>query len=385
MSSVSALILADPRCFAPSSDNPYCELARQWIDQPSASQRGAISPELCERYRVALEAARDGEIADSLQAATSPAVYRCLWGSLVRALDGSWRENRVPVARVFAIPLLIVTGGKGDLTVSGVLPDIGGVQRVLEQNGALGPTRNFGLSNALCELETLTRMPLSRIYSIGHDSIRPDSIRPGSIRPGSIAVVAGATTTNIATLDLPPSDLILTGTDESVHLRFLAGAAVTAADAPSFLETGADIGAWGMPLTRELSGQLNVDGLSILPIARPPQDWLSAQISGWRSREELSFQAFVSRVLRRFRAEVGEPEAMIAALDSGTIALRFTSPFIENRIEVHRWNPHALDDVSEIAQGMLDMLAECRVDVEVVPTVVSEQVFAVNAAAGGAH
>ena len=68
---------------------------------------------------------------------------------------------------MFAIPLLIVTGGKGDLTVSGVLPDIGGVQRVLEQNGALGPTRNFGLSNALCELETLTRVPLSRIYSIG--------------------------------------------------------------------------------------------------------------------------------------------------------------------------------------------------------------------------
>jgi hypothetical protein len=376
MSPVSTHILADPRCFAPSSDNPYCGLAQQWIDHPSALQGGAISPELCERYRVALEAADDGEIADSLRAATSPAVYRCLWGSLVRALDGTRRENRVPVARVFAIPLLIVTGGKGDLTVSGVLPDIGGVQRVLEQNGALGPTRNFGLSNALCELETLARMPLSRIYSIGHDSIRP----------GSSAVAAGATTTNISTLDLPPSDLILTGTDESVHLRFLVGAAVTAADVPSFLETGADIGAWGMPLTRELSGQLNVDGLSILPIARPPQDWLSAQVSGWRSREELSFQAFVSRVLRRFRAEVGEPQAAIAALDSGTIGLRFTSPFIENRIEVHRWNPHALDDVSEIAQAMLDMLAECRVDnVEVVPTVVSERVFAVNAAAGDVH
>ena len=376
MRSVSALILADPRCFAPSSDNAYCVLAQQWIEHPSASQNGLVSPELCERYRTALEAARDGEIADSLRAATSPAVYRCLWDSLARALHGNERDNRVPVARVFAIPLLIVTGGKGGLTVSGVLPDIGGVHRVLEQNGALGPTRNFGLSNALCELETMSRMPLSRVYSIGHDLIGP----------GSIGVEAGATTTNIATLDLPPSDLIVTGADESVQLRFLAGAAVTAADAPSFLETGADIGAWGMPLTRELSGQLNIDGLSILPIARPPQDWLSAQVTGWRSREELSFQAFVSRVLRRFRAEVGEPEATIAALDSGTIALRFTSPFIENRIEVHRWTPHALDDVSEIAQGMLDMLTECRVDnVEVVPTVVSEQVFAVNAAEGGVH
>jgi hypothetical protein len=305
-----------------------------------------------------------------LQAATSPATYRCLWASLVRALDGNVGENRNPAARMFAIPLLIVTGGKGDVTVSGVLPDIAGVQRALEQNGALGPMRNFGLSNALCALETVAQVPLSRIYSMAQ----------GSIRAGT-----GATTT-IATLDLPPSDLIVIGADESVHLRFLAGAAVTAADAPSFLETGADVGAWGMPLTRELSGQLKVDGLSILPIARRPQGWLGAQVAGWRSREELSFQVFVSRVLRRFRAEVGEPDATIAPLDSGTIALRLASPFIENRIEIHRWTPHALDDVSEIAQGMLDMLAECRVDnVEVVPRVVSEQAFAVNTAARGSH
>jgi len=369
MSSVSALIIADPRCFAPSSDNPYCGSAQRWIDRPAASEREAVSPELCERYRAALEAADDAEIADSLQAATSPAIYRCLWTSLVRALGGNARENRNPAARMFAIPLLIVTGGKGGLTVPGVLPDIAGVQRVLEQNGALGRTRNFGLSNALCALETVAQMPFSRVYSIGQ---------------GSIGVGAEATT-DVTTLDLPPSDLMVIGADESVHLRFLAGAAVTAADAPSFLETGADIGAWGMPLTRQLSAQLKVDGLSILPIPRPPQDWLSAQVSGWKAREELSFQAFVSRVLKRFRAEVGEPEATIAALDSGTIALRLASPFIENRIEVHRWAPHALDDVCEIAQAMLDMLAECRVDhIEVVPTLVSEQTFA-NPTARPAH
>jgi len=65
--------------------------------------------------------------------------------------------------------------------------------------------------------------------------------------------------------------------------------------------------------------------------------------------------------------------------------LRLASPFIENRIEVHRWAPHALDDVCEIAQAMLDMLAECRVDhIEVVPTLVSEQTFA-NPTARPAH
>jgi hypothetical protein len=141
-----------------------------------------------------------------------------------------------------------------------------------------------------------------------------------------------------------------------------------------------------MPLTRELAGQLGVEGLSILPIARPPQSWLNARVVGIRAREELSLQAFVSRVLRRFRAEIGEPEATIAALDSGTIALRLASPFVEDRVDIHRWTPHWLDDVNEIAQAMLSLLAECRVDnVDVLPTVVPEQAFAIHAAASGAH
>ena len=374
MSSVPPVILADPRCFAPSSHDPYLGVAQQWVNQASAAQRSQVCAELAERYRLALEASRDGEIADSLRAATSPAVYRCLWASLTQALDAGGRAHQGPVTRLFAIPLLIVTGGKAHVTVSGVLPDIAGVQGVLERNGALGPARNFGLSNTLCALEAMERVPLSRVYAMGRGLM------------GLGFGPAGGATTDLAGLDLPPSDLDVTSADEQVHLRFLAGAAVTAADAPSFLETGADIGAWGMPLTREVARQLRVDGLTILPIARPPQAWLTAQVTGRRAREELSFQAFVSRELRRFRAQVGEPEATIAALDGGAIALRFSSPFVEDRVAIHRWPLHWLDDVNEIAQVMLSLLAECRVDdVAVLPTVVSEEAFAINAAASGAH
>ena len=374
MSGVPAVIIADPRCFAPSSANPYIGVAQQWINQTSAAQRGEACPELAECYRLALEGSCDAEIAGSLRAATSPAVYRCLWASLIQALEGGERGNSAPVARLFAMPVLVVTGGRANITVPGVLRDIARVRDVLEQHGALGPVRNFGLSNTLCSLEAMERVSLGRVYAFGQGLMGPGFDR------------MGAATADLVGLDLPPSDLDVTSADEQVHLRFLAGAAVTAADAPSFLETGADIGAWGMPLTRELAGQLGREGLSILPIARPPHSWLNAQVVGWRAREELSLQAFVSRVLRRFRGEIGEPKATIAALDGGTIALRFGSPFVEGRVYIHHWTPHWLDDVNEIALAMLSLLRECRVDnVDVLPTLVPEAVFAVSAAGSGAH
>ena len=100
---------------------------------------------------------------------------------------------------------------------------------------------------------------------------------------------------------------------------------LTPAHAPSFLETGSAIATWGMALTRELSRQLQVDGLSVLPSRARRSHCCARQQSGRRAREELAFQAFVSRVLRRFRAEVGEPEVTVAALDSPAIGVRFAS------------------------------------------------------------
>jgi hypothetical protein len=134
---------------------------------------------------------------------------------------------------------------------------------------------------------------------------------------------------------------------------------VTAADAPSFLETGSAIGNWGMALTRELEVQLRVEGLSLLPIPRPPATLLAAQPIGMTAREELGFQAFVSRSLRRFRSEVGEPDVALASLASGAIGLRFASPFIENRVTVHRRALHASEDFDEVVRAMLALLEEC--------------------------
>jgi hypothetical protein len=180
-------------------------------------------------------------------------------------------------------------------------------------------------------------------------------------------------------LDLSPAEIAVATSDEEVHLRFLLGAVLTAAHAPSFLETGSAIAMWGMALTRELSQQLRVEGLSVLPIPRPPASLLRAPEVGRRAREDLAYQAFVSRALRRFRAEIGEPDVTVAALDSAAIGVRFASAFIEDRVDVHAWKLHPLDDVQEVGASILGLLQECRVqNVRVLSSVVSAQEFAVR-------
>jgi hypothetical protein len=334
--------LADPRRFAAPGSDPAVSLASDWLNA-AAPQDGPASPRLVSWLRDRAAQGRDAQIAASLRAATSRATYRCLWESLVQAVSPDTRTGAV--ALPFAFPLLIVTGGRAPANVPGVLRDIGRVRAVLEGSGVLGHVTNFGLGNALCSLPALQAVQPSRLYTLARE-----------IFPGA--------------LDLPPADIAVTTSDEQVHLRFLLGAAVTPVHAPTFLETGSAVATWGMALTRELSEQLATDGLSVLPLPRPPATLLRAQELGRRAREELAFQAFASSVLRRFRAEVGEPQVSVAALDSVAIGVRFASPFVENRVAVHEWALHPLDDLAEIAASILGLLRECRVEnVQVLPGV----------------
>ncbi len=344
--------LPDPRCFAATTDDPVVRLAAQCVSAASAPQQVPACAEVVARLRDYAAAGRDDEIAASLHAATSAPVYRCLWESLTQALapDASAGVFALP----FAFPLLIVTGGRAPASVPGVLADVGRVREVLEASGSLGQARNFGLSNGLCSVAALESLPPSRLFALGRRA-SPEL------------------------LDLSPAEITVATSDEEVHLRFLLGAVLTAAHAPSFLETGSAIAMWGMALTRELSQQLRVEGLSVLPIPRPPASLLRAPEVGRRACEDLAYQAFVSRALRRFRAEIGEPDVTVAALDSVAIGVRFTSAFIEDRVDVHAWRLHRLDDVQEVGASILGLLQECRVqNVRVLSSVVSAQEFAVR-------
>jgi hypothetical protein len=344
---MSQRTLPDPRVFAQQHDHALARLA-------SAGDAGAIVAAV----HNALRQGQDREVTAALESAVSPEAYRRLREALASALEPADATDDTVVTRLFALPVLVITGGVAGARVPAVLPAIARLHELFETTGALGQARNFGLANVLCDSAALEGLSPSRLYRIAHGQ-----------------------ELHTAALDLPPADIVTASADEEVHLRFLAGAAVTPVNAPSFLETAADVGAWGLPLTRELADQLRVDGLSLLPIPRPPARLLDAPLSGRQAREELAFQAFVSRVLRQFRSRTGDPQVLVAALSPDAVGIRMSSPFEPGHVEIFRWQLTALDRLDRVQASILDLLRECRLsDVQLAGSVLTpEQLVSLHA------
>jgi len=222
------------------------------------------------------------------------------------------------------------------------------LQKLFVKHGALGQSKNFGLSNALTTVERLAALKPSTLYrltrGLGHEGFRPP--------------------------DLAPQDIDVDSGDERVHLRFLVGAAVTLANAPGFTETAGNIGAWGLPFAQALAVQLGQEGLSLLPVPRPPTNLLRALETGRFAVREMEFQLFLSNALRRFRARVGDPDATVAAYSDGIVRINLASPFDASLACEYRWPLYPEDDLGVAGNSIFGLLAECRLEtVQVAETV----------------
>jgi hypothetical protein len=329
--------LPDPRAYTPFSSNPLVVAAEKAAKAGSALQQDA-GEILLSCLRESLEAGNDARIEQALAEASSRPVRDALAHALEAALDA--RGAAALAMRVFAIPLLIVTGGRGLAVVPGVVPDVGALQKLFEKHGALGQSKNFGLSNALTTAERLAEVKPSMLYrltrELGQEGFRPP--------------------------DLAPQDIEVDSGEERVHLRFLIGAAVTPANAPGFAETAGNIGAWGLPFTQTLAAQLGQEGLSLLPIPRPPMNLQRALETGRFALREMEFQLFLSNALRRFRARVGDPDATVASYSDGSVRVTLGSPFDASLACEYRWPLYPEDDLGALSNSIFGLLAECRLD-----------------------
>ena len=299
----------------------------------------------CLTFRALCERRQDGAIESVFRATRSQPEYAKLWRELcdVAHHAGGGAADGALVARVFALPLVIVTGSRKPLQLSGALPDIAAVSELFLQKGVLGKTQNFGMGNALCALETL------------------ESVTPAEVFAWTAA--GGA-----ARRELPPSPLVMQEPGEMVHLRFLVGAGIAPANEPPLTETASNIGAWGLALTRLLATQLAQSGAEVLPMARPPCDLLRAAHAGRTAQLETACNLFASNAVRRFRSASGDPVAILSAHDNGELRLTLSQPFDEQMIEGFRWPLHPLDDIAEITGSISGLLAECRVGrIEIAP------------------
>ncbi len=321
-------------------------LAQRALDPACAMQHGNSFANLCAEIERALCAGDDALIERALAESTSQPVYRLLAEAVDCAVNAP--PDTALHWRIFAIPVLLVTGGHGPMTLPGAVTDIDELMKLFELHGTLGPMKNFGLSGALVSAPGLA------------------ALKPGVAYRRS----RGTGGEDLPPLDLAPEDILIAGAAEEVHLRFLAGVSVTASDAPGFSETAGNIGAWGMPVTRALAAQLGRPGLSLLPIPRPPMSPLRALQAGLFAQAELGFQLFLSTALRGFRARVGEAQARVAACGDASIRIRLDSPFDASMTCEYAWRLQPGDDMAAISAGIFNLLEECRVThIEVAETV----------------
>jgi hypothetical protein len=313
----------------------------------SGLERPTLLADLGARLAAAMAKDDEARIRAALAAMPDAQSYRLFRGALARTVDTPAVDEVRIVTRSFALPIVFLAASAKPARVPGTLSDIGALQALFERSSALGPTRNFGLSNALCTLESIEQLSPLALYR--------------SVRGQAKSEIGNA---------LPPADLEVWPGKEQTYLRFLVGGGVSPADAPGFAETAAHIGTWARECAQSIAEQLKTPGVQLLVLPRAPKDLLTAPHSGRTAQLEAAFNLFASNAVRRLRMAVGDPVAIVSAHDNADVRITLSSPFAQDLTEGFHWPLHPLDDLEAIERMAMDLFADVRIgDVRVCPQI----------------
>jgi hypothetical protein len=351
-----------------------------------------------------------------MRSAPSASVYRHLWRRLAACESSALRTPGIALV-LFAVPLVIVAGlepadGSGQppanpatprgahrlvfhpalddaalreddraaaeashaFSLPDALPSADLVAAPMREHGALAGNRQFGLSNALLLPAGIDLSALPRLIARARAAL--------DAAPGAPLALDGA-------------PIVVSGPQESVHLRFLLGTALCGPDADPLADAG--VGAWGIPVSRAISAALR-SGASVqaalpaapispamsadarestapsraadamvLALPRAPQRLVPALATGIAAQREVALQLFASNALRRLRASVGEPVAVLSAHRAadapwgGELRIALSSPLAPRESEGFRYALQPHERVPDAVAAIAALLDECRV------------------------
>lgn len=345
-----AAAVPDPRQFpavpAAAADLPLYRLAEEGLEASTRLAAQAIDAKLSRDLAERL-AGEGAQLARLVDGAPSVAVARHLW-RLIDRISGEPPGGGTLAVNVFALPLVLVAGiaaTRGEATLAGVLADVDAIAELLRRHGALAGNQSIAFANALAGADALDLARLPEVLAWqrlpGTDGgVAP----PRAVHPTPIGVGAG---------------------NESVHLRFLLGTALARPGAALFDARTTE--PWGMPLAQALGSELAMANVSLLALPRPPRRPLAALDDGRSAQREVSVQLFASNAIRKLRASVGEPGAVISAHRSpevraaGELRVSLSSPFEPRDAEGFRCPLFATDRVGDVVAMLVRLLQDCRV------------------------
>jgi len=347
--------MLDPRRFLPSDIAPV-PLRRVWAlaGTSLASSTGAEAAAADTQIGSALDSMLAGDgatLAQLFSDAPSAAVHRHLWRLLVERERAADADAALRLT-LFAIPLVIVAALEDakapPVTLPGVVDDIDGKVALLREHRALSGNESFALGNALVAAEALGFAALPALLARRRLAATPES-------PPALA----------------PAPMVVASKTEAVHLRFLVGTALAAPTADPLRDT--TVGRWGIPLAAALARDIGAPGVAVLALPRAPAGLVPALWQGRVAQREVSAQLFASNAIRRLRAAVGEPQAVLSvhgplADGGGEVRLSLSSPFDPREAEGFRCPLLPQDRVDDVVKMLQDLLRDCRVNtVHVLP------------------
>ena len=318
------------------------------IDAGTNSAAAVADAEATETLERLLAAGDGRALAEALAAAPSFPIARHLWRLLATIERGLLQ--RAPLSTTLAaIPVVFVSALEsrdGSVTLPGVLEDPQELAALLRDAREFGGAQKFALSPALSGVEAIDIATL------------PDHL--------ARLTIAESDAGSFAPVDMQPLPIVTQGGNERVHLRYAVAAVLTAQRADP-LRTST-ISMWGIGVAQALARQLHVQGVSLLALPRPPQRLVAAVQAGRAVQREVSAQVFASNAIRKLRASVGEPTAIISAHRSadapmgGELRLSLSSAFAPREAEGFRCPIYAYESVHDVATMLTGLLRDCRVD-----------------------
>ena len=356
--------ICDPRTFPARVEilhRPLIELAAASLAATTAARSDALDRSLTAALAERLGSGDALLLAELFAAAPSVAIARQLWRRLIDAWRLASRGTAADGvgATLFAMPLVIIAASQSTVDastfvpgVAGVLSDTARLAAILVEHRALASNESFGLADALVAAEAVDIPRLSELLAWQRSAGRRETVER----------------------DLPPTPIAVQPGQQSVHLRFLIGTALAAPGVDVL--AGTDGAGWAMPLAKDLARQLAVPEISVLALPRAPQSPPAALLQGRAAQREVGVQLFASNAIRKLRAAVGEPSAVIsahrcaAAPGGGELRLSLSSPFDSRQAEGFRCPLFPTDQVGDVASMLIDLLRDCRVaDVRALPGV----------------
>lgn len=272
----------------------------------------------------------------ALTQAPSQDAWLTMWHALRVEVESPSAHDQQS-ATVFAIPLVLVAGCKGETTLSSEI-DGAAALAILREHGVIAADADAWLSGAL---------------------LAPDLL--AAISPAQLAEWR-ATITEAEKFPIDSAGSAIKVKDEAVVLRYLIGVAIQEKGAEPAIQLGGQVTSWGMPLANLISEALKTDGVTLFPIPRTPLPWLAAQDVGRVTQLETRLQVMTSNALRSIRTKGRTPVVTVAAHENNEIRITFSSKEDPERWEGYVWTLLPSDHVELIAQYVRELMLECRLE-----------------------